>query len=246
MKIVYHQKNSSSREKLVFFRKIKTFLETGLEKILDILFPREKRAELLEKISPEEFWEKCKKAKTVFERTEFSKKRIALFDYKDPLVREAIWQVKYKGNKKVTRLLAHLLYDVLIADLEDLGLFSDFEKPIIIPAPISKRRLHERGFNQTELLVKALSFIDVSHVFTHDFSVLYKIKDTPSQTSLKDKRKRMKNVRDCFKVKNPEKIKNKNIIILHDVSTTGSTLYEIEKVLHKAGAKNIVSITIAH
>jgi predicted amidophosphoribosyltransferase len=56
----------------------------------------------------------------------------------------------------------------------------------------------------------------------------------------------LRNIKNSFKLKKPEKIKGKNIIIFDDIITTGSTMREAAKVLKKAGAKKIYFLTIAH
>ena len=62
----------------------------------------------------------------------------------------------------------------------------------------------------------------------------------------RDRRKREKNLKDCFRVRDPEKIKNKDIVVIDDVLTTGSPLKEMRATLLAAGAKSVLSFTIAH
>ena len=73
---------------------------------------------------------------------------------------------------------------------------------------------------------------------------LTKIIDTKKQ-SLLTKEQRKKNIKGAFKIKYPERIKDKNIILFDDIFTTGSTVNECSKMLKKAGAKEIVILTIA-
>ncbi|HIP21469.1 MAG TPA: ComF family protein [Candidatus Pacebacteria bacterium] len=63
---------------------------------------------------------------------------------------------------------------------------------------------------------------------------------------MKNRAERLKNQKNVFKLKNPEKIKNQNIILFDDVYTTGATINEARKVLKKAGAKNIKVIVLTH
>ena len=76
--------------------------------------------------------------------------------------------------------------------------------------------------------------------------ILYKIKETPTQVSIKNKEKRLKNLSNVFEIKNSEKIKDKNIILIDDVSTTGATLEEASRSLKNSGAKKIISLVVAH
>lgn len=63
---------------------------------------------------------------------------------------------------------------------------------------------------------------------------------------MKNRAERLKNQKNVFKLKNPEKIKNQNIILFDDVYTTGATINEARKILKKAGTKNIKVIVLTH
>jgi len=66
------------------------------------------------------------------------------------------------------------------------------------------------------------------------------------QAQIENRQKRIKNIIGSFAVKNKDIIKNRNIILIDDVTTTGATLNEAKKVLREAGAKKIIAFTIAH
>lgn len=168
----------------------------------------------------------------------------SIFEYQNKIIKKAIWALKYKNNEVISSKLAQVIYDKLLEELVDLKAFNNFEKPLLIPIPLSKNRLKQRGFNQSEVIVQKLSFIDES--LSPILNVLYKIKDTPSQTSIKDKNERKLNIKDCFEIRGSEIIKNQNIILIDDVTTTGATLSEAKKVLIEAGAKKVIAFTVAH
>lgn len=169
----------------------------------------------------------------------------ALFDYRDEVIRHMIWALKYRRNRRVAKIFAVLLYDFLVEEFSDLNIYSDFDKPILIPIPLYKKRFRERGFNQTELLAKELYKISGDSFCVLDTKILQKVKNTPNQTKL-ERSKRLRNVVGVFSVKNAEKIKNRNIVVLDDVTTTGATLNEARKVLLKAGAKSVLGVAAAH
>lgn len=169
----------------------------------------------------------------------------ALFDYRDEVIRHMIWTLKYRGNRKVAKIFAQVLYDFLIEEFSDLSVYSDFKKPILIPIPLFKKRQRKRGFNQTEILADEIIAIGGSSFSELRKNILKKIKDTPSQTSL-ERRKRLRNVNDVFAVNNAEEIKDRNIILLDDVTTTGATINEARKILLNAGAKSVIGVAIAH
>ncbi|MBI5005314.1 MAG: ComF family protein [Candidatus Lloydbacteria bacterium] len=103
-----------------------------------------------------------------------------------------------------------------------------------------------RGFNQSEKMVRALKELDETDSFLFADNILCKIKETTPQASIKERRERLQNVRGCFAVRNAENIKNKVVIVVDDITTTGATLREAITMLENAGAAKAVGVAIAH
>lgn len=171
---------------------------------------------------------------------------IVIFDYGDILAKKLIWELKYKNNFKAAEVLAKAMSEELIGQMNDWAIFENFQKPILLPVPLSKKKSAKRGYNQTEILVKEILKTDKGENFEAELKVLTKSRETKDQSSLKSKTERSKNLNGCFKVSSVEKIKGRNLIIVDDVITTGATLNEIKKVLRKAGAKKIKAVVVAH
>ena len=112
---------------------------------------------------------------------------------------------------------------------------------LIIPVPMFKTKKLKRGYNQTELLGKNLSK-KLGLEYLED--VLVKIKENKTQ-SLVLKNERKQNVKNVFKIENPFYIKNKKIILVDDIYTTGATIDECTKLLKKSGVKEILVLVIA-
>lgn len=107
----------------------------------------------------------------------------------------------------------------------DSDLFDDVD--YLVPIPLHPRRLHERGFNQAEYICKGMSA--VLHI-PIDTGHLLRMRNNPHQSrSQFDHRK--ENVRDLFSVAYPEEWKNKHILLVDDVITSGSTMFECMKQL---------------
>jgi competence protein ComFC len=178
-----------------------------------------------------------------------------LFDYRHPPIKKSIWLLKYKGKKRLANVFAEILYGRIIEELSELSVLNNFREPILIPIPLSKRRFRERGYNQAELICRELIKIDLNNNLRHgvdvkNFSfeknILIKIKETEHQANIKERKDRLKNLSGSFFVKNPELISGKNIILIDDVLTTGTTLTEAKKILKLYGAKKIIAFTVAH
>jgi competence protein ComFC len=177
---------------------------------------------------------------------EYSEQAISLFDYRNDVVRKAIWALKYRHNKSMGEIFGNLLYDKMLEELGDEGMLHNFTNPLLIPIPLSKKRLRERGFNQSEVIAQKMSYRDRGETFTLKPSVLYRTRDTGSQVSIKDRIKRIENMKGCFAISNRNDIAGRNIILIDDVTTTGATLQEAKKALMDAGARRVIGFTIAH
>ncbi len=115
---------------------------------------------------------------------------------------------------------------------------------VLIPIPLAPKRLRERGYNQSEMLARALARqwrIPVA------LDVLVRARETPTQTALTPET-RLANVRAAFAVANvqcPMINDHWTLIIVDDVFTTGATLAEAARTLEQAGARRIYGVTFA-
>lgn len=112
---------------------------------------------------------------------------------------------------------------------------------IIIPVPISKKRSKERGYNQSYLIAKELSQkLNIELVN----NCLVKSKNIIEQSKL-NKEERIKNIQGVYTLINPMKIEGQKILLIDDIFTTGSTVNECCKTLHKTNIKEVSVLTIA-
>lgn len=169
-----------------------------------------------------------------------------LYDYRHPQIKKSVHLLKYKGRKSLAEVFAEVLYGRIFEELSELSIMENFKEAILIPVPLSPRRKRERGFNQAELVAEELMKIDGGVNFKLERNVLIKPKETTHQAHIENRRERLKNIMGSFVVKNEELIKNKNIILIDDVTTTGATLSEAKKVLKESGTRKVVAFTIAH
>lgn len=147
-------------------------------------------------------------------------------------IRDVILDLKFNGHYAVADTLSRLLCDLL----NDMTVFADFD--CVVPVPLSKKRLNERGFNQSELLAKP--FAEYFGIEFRD-DILVKIRETKRQSRLAPS-ERLTNVKDAFFAR--DDARDKRILLVDDIMTTGSTLTACAKALKTAGAKNIVGVTL--
>lgn len=166
------------------------------------------------------------------------------FPYKNTIVKNALWELKFYGKQDIANQLSEKAYEILLDELQDRNMFENFENPILIPIPLHAKRYKERGFNQAELISKAIYNKNPS-LFSLDTKNLVRTKYTKPQAKISQKQERLSNIANCFKAKDPHSFYNKNIVLIDDITTTGATIHEAMKILKKAGAKKIYGFTLA-
>jgi len=151
----------------------------------------------------------------------------------DIYAKKIIYDLKYKGK----RYLSYHVAEIMFEQLEKVGLT---EYDFIIPVPLHRDKEALRSFNQSYLIGKYLSQFTGKPILK---DALIRVKDTKEQSKL-TKEERLKNIYNAFKAF-PDMIINKDVLLVDDVITTGSTVNEASKALVKAGVKNIYVMTFA-
>lgn len=167
-----------------------------------------------------------------------------VFDYRDEKVKKVVWELKYSGRRSLAKYLGEIIAEHIAQELSELEGLENFSNPILIPIPLSRKRYKERGYNQAELLARAISKSNLQLKSLNN--VLIKTRETEHQARIKDREARLKNLVGTFGVKNAEKIKGRNLILVDDVTTTGATLSEARKILRNSGANKVIAFTLAH
>jgi ComF family protein len=158
--------------------------------------------------------------------------------YNEKILKQAIHVFKYNNIRDLAKPLGKIIINFLYQSKLNF-LFND--SYFLIPISLHRKRLFERGFNQSELLIREIAQKFKISILNN---VLKRKRNTQSQTKLKEKERR-KNIKNVFICLQPEIIKNKNIILFDDILTTGSTLKEAARALKKAGAKTITGLVLA-
>jgi ComF family protein len=170
---------------------------------------------------------------------------LAPLPYAHTRVSNAIHAMKYRGNTHAVELLGTILAPYVSEELADRHMFGAFTHTICIPIPLHPDKLRKRGFNQAERLTQALVRELGDSSVTCDTSLLVRQMATPSQTRQAHKTDRIENIRGAFHVPTPALVHERDILLLDDVITTGATLSEAQSTLLRAGARNVLCVTVA-
>ena len=157
----------------------------------------------------------------------------AVVHYKPP-VTEAVKMFKYKGKMHGLATLTALAHQYF--QLQELP-----QPDLLVPVPLHARRLRQRGFNQALILCRRIFPAWRDRLAP---AVLERHFETQPQTGL-GAAERRRNVRNVFQVRRPEKIKNKKILLVDDVFTTGATVNECARTLMKNQASEVNVFTFA-
>jgi len=148
---------------------------------------------------------------------------------------ELVKLLKYSGIRSAAEILGKVLHQYATSLRLPLETFA------VTPIPLPKKRLRTRGYNQAELIAE--QFLKNAKLGTHALNALER-KYTKPQTEMKSYVSRQKNISGSFAVTDKNLVAGKNIILIDDVYTSGSTLKEAARVLKAAGAKKILGLTV--
>ncbi len=164
----------------------------------------------------------------------FFEEQISIFTYQN-LIRDLILEYKFCFKP----YLYHTFTNFLIKNKKVFQKIKSYD--IIIPVPISMKRKFERGFNQSNLIAKGIAKSTGIELVTN---CIRKTKNTTTQSTLNGEERR-KNVQNVYKLENAQILKNKKILVIDDVITTGSTLNSCCKVIREAEPAKIGVLVLA-
>ncbi len=174
-----------------------------------------------------EYCSDCRSTEHLFRRGR------ALYVYND-MARGAITRLKYHGRREYADYFG---YDISA----ELGKFISGCRPdILVPVPVSEEKLKSRGYNQAKLLAEAVSLHTGIPV---EDSLVQRCRNTRPMKEL-TRIERMKNLKGAFK-KGVHDVKCRNVMIVDDIYTTGSTVDAVSAVLKAAGAENVFCVVLA-
>lgn len=157
---------------------------------------------------------------------------MAIFDYKNEAVRKLVEAVKFGFNQELVAIV-----------------LSGWKKPrnwgkkvVLVPVPLHRYRENWRGFNQAEVFAKVVGGEKMEIV-----KVLVRIKATAQQANIRKRRERSENIKGSFQIREGmgKELKNKKVILIDDVFTSGATMRECTKELKKVGVGQVWGLVLA-
>ena len=206
--------------------------------ILDLLFPP--KCVLCHKLLTKQETDLCHSCRENVKLIPKQKRRIpfvaqwtAMWYYKED-VKSSIHRMKFFGARHYAEIYGRLL-SMRIQEIFPEGF------DVLTWVPISPARKKSRGFDQGQLLAKAVGKeLGISPIRT-----LWKTRDTPPQSGFKDASMRRANVLGAYQVFLPKRFAGKRVLLLDDVITSGSTVSECARMLVTAGAKEVICAAVA-
>jgi ComF family protein len=176
----------------------------------------------------------CRRIERPFERA------VAYGSY-DGGLRELVHLLKYNGVRPAANVLGRMLGE----SLTSLQPCFSQALVLVIPVPLYHKKRRQRGFNQAELIARAaLKVSPICEQFQLAPDILRRIRDTHSQIGLTSHQRR-ENLRGAFKVARAQEVIGREVLIVDDVYTTGTTATECARVLRRAGASKVWVGTVA-
>lgn len=175
----------------------------------------------------------CSQERPAFERA-------AAYGSYDEGMRDLVHLLKYQHVRPAAGVLGRMLAEAIAALSPEFN-----EDPVVVPVPLHGAKRRQRGFNQSELIARAALKLHPAGLMSQpNIAVLIRQKDTKSQTGLTPAQRR-DNIRGAFAVVHPTEIAGRDVLLVDDVMTTGTTASECARVLRRAGAARIFVATVA-
>ena len=171
----------------------------------------------------------------------------ALFDYRNPLVKKAIWSLKYKRKRSLGKYFGTALYREFFKQLA-YGNKKTGEEIYLVPVPASAKATSLRGYNHAAIIAKTIAECAKNDglKLTLRTDMLYKKKEVEQQARVRSKAMREENVDHLFSIKHGEEINGKTVILIDDVITTGATIRDAKRAIRAFKPKRILAIAAAH
>ena len=208
-----------------------------IRRVLEWLFPP--KCILCRDLLAKEETDLCRRCRTDQPEYHYGKKKVphvadltAVWRYEGQ-VRKSLHRYKFGSGRHYAAAYGRLMARRILRDLP--------EADIVTWVPVSRQRLRQRGFDQVELLAKAVS----PELGIRAEGLLEKIRNNRANSGLKTSAERRANVLGAYRAVRPELLRGKRVLLLDDIVTTGATASECARVLLTAGAEEVIFAAVA-
>ena len=164
----------------------------------------------------------------------FFEEHLYVFEYQG-IIRKVILDYKFNDLSYLYKTFVNFL----LKNEKFFAILKSYDT--IIPVPISRKRMKERGYNQSALIARKIAKkIDLEY----NDKCLFKTKNIVEQSKL-NKEQRQDNIQGAYKLRESKILRNKKVLLVDDIFTTGSTVNECSKILSKASPEKIGVFTLA-
>jgi len=171
----------------------------------------------------------------------------ALFDYQHPLVKKALWALKYRRKRALGKYFGIALYREFFKPLArgGKGTANDI---VLVPIPASAKAVAMRGYNHSGVIATTIVEAGKADGLTLSLerNMLFKKRENPRQVEAMTKHEREKNVEHIFGVKNGKSVTGKIVVLIDDVTTTGATIRDARRALLAWKPKRVLAVVVAH
>lgn len=211
--------------------KFKKIIKNVFKGIIEVIYPIEEKCIICNTDSCYGICNTClNKIKAIPAKNQ---EDIISYGYYGGILKELILKFKYKSDFTAGNILGELLAKYIINNI-------NYKNYVITYVPLSKKSKRKRGFNQCEYIAEYIG----EKISIKCMEIIIKDKETKEQKLL-NREERMLNLKDAFSIKSKIDVKNMKIILIDDITTTGSTLKECCRILKKYGVNDIKLLTLA-
>lgn len=200
--------------------------------LTQLLFPP--KCVLCGKLLEKEEIDLCRECRSIHFSNSIIKNRWLFLDsfffvwYYEGNVRKSLLRYKFRGARRYAPAYGRMLAMRILQELPE-----GFD--ILTWIPVSAKRKASRGYDQVELIARAVG----RELGMKPIPLLKKVRDNPPQSSLTDDSMRKRNVSDVYQFRGAADISGKRILLLDDILTTGATAEEAARILLCAGAEEV-------
>lgn len=197
--------------------------------LLDLIYPREEKCIICQ---VDGFVGICDYCRSKIKNMNLYNKEVISYGFYGGILKKLILEFKYNKNFIAGEVLSEFIFEMINKN--------KIKPDIICYVPMTKNAIKKRGFNQCKFIATRVGYLlDVPIS-----NCILKVRNTKEQKTLSKDERRI-NVEGAFKIKNNKDVFNKEVILIDDVITTGSTVNECKKILKINGTKRIIILTIA-